>query len=205
MKKNKKDPIKHLIKADPILASAISQLSRPVWRVEKNYFLSLVETIINQQLSDKAGATITRRFMLLFPNKNLKPEMVVKIPDEKIRQAGISYQKISYIKDLAKQIIDQKLSLKEIHKFSDEEVITQLIQVRGIGRWTAEMFLMFSLGREDIFSFGDLGLRNAIQRLYKLKKLPTQKQAEKISSKWKPFRTWACRYLWKSLELEIID
>jgi len=106
------------------------------------------------------------------------------------------------VKDLAQRTKDGRLKIKILDKLSDEEVAKELIAVKGIGQWTADMFLMFSLGRDDVFSYGDQGLKNAIKKLYQLKSHPTLKQAEKISSKWKPYRSWACRYLWASLELE---
>lgn len=110
--------------------------------------------------------------------------------------------KASFIKDLARKIIDGTVDFKKMDAWSDEEVIEHLVRVKGIGRWTAEMFLMFSLRREDVFSYGDLGLRNAMQKIYKMKKHPTPRQAEKISEKWRPYRTLASRYLWASLEVE---
>ena len=195
------DPVKFLQKADPVLAEVIKRVPRPEWQPSGEHFLRLVKEIINQQLSDKASATITERFLKLFPDGVVKPKLVLKLSDEHIRQSGISYAKVSYIKDLASKTLAGKLDFEKIRKLSDAAVMEHLIQVKGIGRWTAEMFLMFSLGREDVFSYGDQGLKNAIKRLYRLKKHPTPRQAEKISSKWRPYRTWACRYLWASLDL----
>ncbi len=197
------DPVKYLSHIDPILAQVIKKTPRPKWYRGKNHFKELVESIISQQLSEKAGNTIISRFVLLFARHGFpSPSQVVVMPDEKIRTAGISFAKIKYIKDLASKVENKEIVFDHIHVMSDEEVITYLTRVKGIGRWTAEMFLMFSLGREDIFSYGDLGLINAIKKLYKLKELPAPKHTERISSIWKPYRTWACKYLWASLTLK---
>ena len=199
----KNDPIIYLKTVDPILATVIRLVPRPKWETYTDYFQALVESIISQQLSTKAGDTIVRRFIQLFGDGMFPtPRQVLQMDTEKIRAAGMSYAKIRYIKDLAERVENKKLYLHKINDMQDEEIIEHLIQVKGIGRWTAEMFLMFALRREDVFSYGDLGLRNAMQKLYKLRQHPTSKQAEKISAKWKPYRTWACRYLWKSLDIK---
>lgn len=197
------DPVIHLRTVDPILAVVIDRVERPQWNVYTDYFQALVESIISQQLSVKAGDTITKRFIQLFGDSTFpKAKDIIKMDTEKIRSAGISYAKIKYIKDLAEKIMSKAVKLDAINEMENEVIIEHLIQVKGIGRWTAEMFLMFALKREDVFSYGDLGLRNAMQKLYKMKKHPTLKQAEKISAKWRPYRTWACRYLWASLEFK---
>lgn len=116
-----------------------------------------------------------------------------------MRSVGLSGQKARYIQDLAQKVTNKELVLEKLNMLENEEIINELVKVKGVGRWTAEMFLMFALRREDIFSYGDLGLRKAIQKLYGLKKEPTQKQAEKIAKNWIPYRTYACRILWKSL------
>ena len=125
------------------------------------------------------------------------------MPTVKLRKCGLSGMKVNFIKDLSRKILDGTVDFRAMKKWSDEEVVEHLVQVKGIGRWTAEMFLMFSLGRDDIFSYGDLALRKAMQNLYKLKGNPTPAQAEKISAKWSPHRTLASRYLWASLAIEI--
>lgn len=190
----------YLSKKDPVLGEVIKKIGPLYIRIGGNYFTELLESIVSQQLSVKASDTIWKRFITLFPNGIITVEAVIDIEDQKIREAGISWQKISYIKDLAKKSIESGILFEQFEIMSEEEIITELIKVKGIGRWTAEMFLMFSMQRPDVFSYGDLGLRRAIQKLYFLKKEPTQKQAEKIAQKWRPHRTLACRYLWKSLE-----
>jgi DNA-3-methyladenine glycosylase II len=191
---------KYLSEKDPVLAEVIKKVPPFERSWGKNYFLDLCESIISQQLSIKAADTIWKRFLALFPDTPT-PEQVVQIDKEKMRGCGISYQKISYIKDLAEKTAASGILFEQFEIMTDEEIVTELVKVKGIGRWTAEMFLMFTMNRPDVFSYGDLGIRKAIQRLYNLKKEPSQKKAEQIAKKWKPYRTLACRYLWKSLDL----
>jgi DNA-3-methyladenine glycosylase II len=212
-----KKKILHLRKNDPILAAVIKKAARIIhtWDAvgkRKNHFKALVVSIMNQQISGKAADTIQKRFEALFagsaPNKKTSaskfptPEQVLEMSAAKMRKCGLSKMKVSYIKDLARKVLDGTVDFRAMKRWSDEEVIEHLVRVKGIGRWTAEMFLMFSLDRDDVFSYGDLGLRNAMQKLYKLRASPTAAQAEKISAAWKPYRSIASRYLWASLEIE---
>lgn len=142
------------------------------------------------------------RFLALFKGTFPAPKEILKIDEEKIRACGISYSKISYIKDLARHVEEKKIDLEKIEQMKNEEAILALTAVKGIGRWTAEMFLIFSLEREDVFSHGDLGLKNAIKQLYGLRKHPSPERARAISDKWKPYRSLASRYLWASLDNE---
>lgn len=193
---------KHLSKVDPKFGELIKVVNLSVQRKSRRtHFEALVEAIVSQQLSVKAADTIFFRFVALF-GKFPKPEQILKMKESKLREVGLSYQKISYIKDLATKVLSKDLKLNTLSRLDNEAVITELVKVKGIGRWTAEMFLMFSLLRPDVFSSGDLGLRNAIIKLYKLKKPPTEKQLERITKKWSPHRTTASRYLWKSLNNE---
>jgi DNA-3-methyladenine glycosylase II len=187
--------VAHFKRVDPILAS-VPVILEPIMPAT-DYFSDLCETIIQQQLSGAAGDTIWNRFLKLFPR--LTPANLLAKSDKDIRAVGISWSKVSYLKNLAKYA--KKFDLTELRTMPDKEIITQLTKIKGIGPWTAEMFLMFTLGREDVFSFGDLGLRNAIKKLYKFKKDPSRKQMEKIVRKWTPYRTHAARILWKSLEV----
>lgn len=192
---------KYLSKKDPILAKIIKQVP-PFERYKAgNYFEALTESIVSQQLSVKAADTIWKRFIALLPDSEVTAENVWEVSDQKIRDAGISWSKISYIKDLAKKTMESGILFEQFEIMSDEEIITELVKVKGIGRWTAEMFLMFAMERPDVFSYGDLGLRRAIQKWYRLDHEPTQEEAEKIAQKWQPYRTIASRYLWRSLEL----
>jgi DNA-3-methyladenine glycosylase II len=196
---------KHFKKNDAVLGKIVDVVVLSEWRKNGNYFVDLVESIVSQQLSVKAADTIWKRFLGLFPDERVDPETVVSLPEQRIRDAGISWQKISYIKDLAKKTLESGIVFEQFEIMTDEEIINELVKVRGIGRWTAEMFLMFSMGRQDIFSYGDLGLRRAMQNLYALRKEPSSQRATQIANKWKPFRTIACRYLWASLDQKIAE
>lgn len=193
--------IAHLKKSDPILKVIIEGVKLREVTVTRGPFKALVEAIVSQQLSIKAADTIFNRFVALTPGKKFPtPREIMKMPPAKMRKCGLSRMKVSFIKDLAKKTLDGTLNFKTINRLTDEEVVGHLTSVKGIGRWTAEMFLIFSLQRDDVFSYGDLGLRNALQRLYKMKKPPTPRQVEKITAKWKPYRSLASRYLWESLD-----
>lgn len=191
--------IKHL-KKDPKLAEIIFNVGACKIRTTKNRYESLVEAIITQQLSGSAAKSISERFRLLYSSRFPKPIDVIKTSDARLRKIGLSQMKVSYIKDLSKKISSKELQLNKMHGLSDEQVIEELIQVRGIGRWTAEMFLIFSLGRIDILPVGDLGLKKGIKKLHSLKELPTEDKMKKIAEKWRPYRTVATWYLWKSLK-----
>lgn len=177
----------------------IKKYDLPKWENKSDLFQDLIESIINQQLSGKAAATIFNRFKLLFGGKFPSPKQIMKVQDEKIRSCGISYQKIKYIKGLCKAIIDKDLDVENLSKLEDEEVIIELTKLRGIGRWTAEMILIFSLRRPDVFSSGDLGLRTAVSRIYKINK-DDRNAMELLAKKWSPYRSLASWYLWRSLE-----
>jgi DNA-3-methyladenine glycosylase II len=197
-----RNPHNFLIKTDPVLGAVIKRLGIiEQHKRSTNHFRALVESIVSQQLSVKASDTIFKRFLKLFPGRGFPtPAMVLKMPSHKMRACGLSNSKVSFIKDLAEKIYRKELNLRQLQKWENEEVILHLTQVKGIGRWTAEMFLMFSLQRPDVFSHGDLGLRNAVKKLYGFKKLPSPKQIEKIVQKWSPHKTLASRYLWRSLD-----
>ncbi len=201
MATSRRKKIAHLKKSDPRLRVIIEGITLREIADTRGYFEALVESIVSQQLSIKAADTIFKRFVALTPGRKFPiPREVLKMSVPKMRKVGLSRMKVSFIKDLAKKILDGSLDLKHVDTMSDEEVIEHLVAVKGIGRWTAEMFLIFCLRRDDIFSYGDLGLRNAIQRIYKMKKTPTPAQAEKITAKWKPYRSLGSRYLWASLD-----
>lgn len=196
-----KEHIAHLKKQDPVLRAIIGRINLPEQKPRPDRFRALVRAIIGQQLSGKAARAIMKRFEALFAGKKFPgPKDILAMPSSKMRNAGLSNMKASYLKDLSRKTLDGSVNLKTIHALGDEDIIAHLVQVKGIGRWTAEMFLMFSLNREDVFSYGDLGLRNAMKAAYKLRAHPSRRTAEKIASKWKPYRTLASRYLWASLE-----
>lgn len=192
-----KKVIAHFHSVDPLLASVIPLIKPFRLEISDDPFSDLVESIICQQLSDKAGATIFARFQTLFPNKKISARAILKLPDKNIRAVGPSWSKVSYIKNVAKA----GLNFQALQSLDDTQIIQELTKIKGIGPWTAEMFLMFSLGRPDVFSFGDLGLRRAIRKLYNLRKEPKRKRLVQISKKWSPYRSYAARILWRSLEL----
>ncbi len=193
--------IKHFKKVDPVLYEIALKIKIEEHEKPQDYFIDLVESIVSQQLSIKAADTIFGRLEKLFKNERINPEELLKIPDQKIRDAGISFSKIKYIKGIAQAIIDKQLDLKKLNELNDEEAIGELIKLKGVGQWTAEMFLMFTLGRLDVFSTGDLGLQNAIIKLYKLSNKPSKEKLLEISQRWSPHRTIASRILWKSLDI----
>lgn len=189
-------PVNHLRK-DRKLAKVIDLVGEFNLSLTKNPYESLVEAIITQQLSAKAADSISAKFREIY-GRFPKPADVIETSDAKLRKAGLSYMKVSYIKDLSKKVESKELRLAYMKNLSDEEVIVQLMQVKGIGRWTAEMFLIFSLGRLDVLPVGDLGLRKGIKNLYSLEELPEKEQIESIAEKWRPYRSVATWYLWRS-------
>ncbi len=190
-----------LKKSDPVIGALFGKVKTSIVRPHTRYFESLVGAIISQQLSGKAAETIGKRFKALFPKiKFPSPAEVLAKSDEELRAVGISGSKASYIKNIARAMEDGSLNFRRIKKMTDEEIITMLTAIKGIGRWTAEMFLIFSLGRPDVFSFGDLGLRNAVKKLYGLRQDPTIQKLKALSAKWQPHRTAASLHLWASLD-----
>lgn len=188
-----------LLKKDPILEKIIRRAGKYQIKSKNNYFASLIEAIISQQLGGSAADAILGRFKKLYP-RFPKPADILKTRDSKLRSVGLSKMKISYIKDLSKKIEDGEIRIRSLSKLSDEKIIEELTKVKGIGRWTAEMFLIFSCKRLDVWPSGDLGLRKGIQMAFSLPDLPEPKQVEEIGVRWKPYRSVATWYLWKSLE-----
>ncbi len=198
-----KQAIQHLTQVDPILAQYLHLVTYAPKKKKKSaqeLFSDLCDTIISQQLSGKAAATIFARFQKLFDNSHITAKKLLELPDEQIRESGCSWAKVRSLKDLARKVDSGVVDLTHLQNRSDEEVKMTLIQIKGIGPWSAEMFLMFALEREDIFSYGDLGLKKGLMKVYGMKKEPTQKQIAAIISKWSPYRTFASRTLWKCLE-----
>lgn len=164
------------------------------------HFVALVQAITSQQLSVKAASTIYRRVAALFPLGTPDPEGLAQIPDDLLRGAGLSRQKIAYIRDLAARVLDGRLALEALTDMDDESAIVAITQVKGLGRWSAEMFLMFRLHRPDVLPVDDLGIVNAFQRNYRLRKRPTAERMRKLAEPWRPYRSIGCWYLWRSLE-----
>ena len=195
---NQQDGVGFLRK-DPILGKIIDNVGDYSLKRRNHHFAVLVESIISQQLATKAAEAIFRRFTKLYP-KFPTATQILATRRSKLRKTGISGMKIDYLKDLARNIEDGKLKIKSLPKMSDEQVIEQLTQIKGIGRWTAEMFLIFSLGRQDVLPVHDLGLRKGVQFAFSLPQLPKPKEVEKFGERWKPYRSIATWYLWKSLQ-----
>ena len=169
-------------------------------RLHKNIPLRLMASIMSQQLSTKVAQVIYRRFLELYNSKEPKPQQVLETPFEKLRGIGLSNAKVSYVQSVAQFCIEHKITDKKLLKMSNEEIIELLTQIKGVGRWTVEMLLMFTLGREDVFAPDDLGIQQAMIKNYKLDESNKKALREKmirISEKWKPYRTYACLHLWK--------
>ena len=167
-------------------------------------FRALVHAIVSQQLSTKAARTICARVDALFDGGMPTPAGVGAISDEQLRACGLSSQKLRYIRDLGTRVLDGSLPLDHIETLTDDEVVAALTAVKGIGRWTAEMFLIFRLHRPDVLPVGDLGIINAVRRAYRLRKAPTPARLTTIGEPWRPYRSIACWYLWASLDNEPI-
>jgi DNA-3-methyladenine glycosylase II len=187
-----------LLKKDKRFAPLIKLHGKPDLARGKNLFQALVRSIVYQQLSGKAAATIYRRFTELFPGKKFpKPEDVLKVPFEKLRSVGLSGQKVTYIQDLALKFTDGTIKHKTLHTMSTEEVTKHLTQVKGVGVWTVHMLQIFTLGRLDVLPVGDLGIRKGFQVVYKLKALPSQSEMEELAKAWRAYASVASWYLWR--------
>ena len=193
-----------LLRRDPVLADIIRRHGPcGLAAAQRNdHFTALVRAIVGQQLSTKAAATIFARVIALMPGGIPTPVAVAALDDERLRAVGLSRQKTLYLRDLCDKISTGALDLVRIEHLHDEDVIAALTQVKGIGRWSAEMFLMFRLHRPDVLPVGDLGIVNAIRRAYGMRKTPTPDRIRKIGDAWKPYRSVACWYLWQSLDNE---
>ena len=192
--------IKYLSQSDPRLGEVIGTVGKYSIKLRKDPFQSLVESIIYQQLAGSAASIIYGRFIKYYNNSPPLPEQILSTPDAILKSfIGLSNKKIEYIKDLSARITDRKLDLVKLCEKTDEEIIAQLIQVKGIGRWTAEMFLIFCLGRLDVLPVTDLGIRKAMQKIYALPDLAKPSEMLAISQPWRPYRSVATWYLWKSV------
>lgn len=186
------------LKRDARMAALIRRHSKPAFERGRDPFQSLCRAIVGQQLSVKAAATIHSRFAKLY--KKVTPKAVAKTSVAKFRSVGVSNQKASYLLDLARKFTDGTVDPKHFHEMTDEAIRAHLVAVKGIGRWTADMFLMFTLHRPDVLPTGDLGIQKGMQNLFRLKSLPTPERMERLAEAWRPYRTVACRYLWDSLD-----
>lgn len=195
--------VAHLQNVDPVMAEVISKVGpyNLALRTAGTHFDALVRSIVYQQLSGKAAATIHGRVLQLFdPNAPL-PAQIIATDHETLRRAGLSNQKASYIRNLAEHSLNGSLPIESLHELTDDEIIAALIQVKGIGRWSAQMFLMFRLGRPNVLPDLDLGVQKGIQTAYRMKKLPSPKKVLEVGAKWTPYRSMASWYMWRVLEM----
>ena len=195
--------VTHLKKSDPVLRSIIERVGPCRMEFGPPEFSSLAEAIIYQQLNGRAALTIFKRFAALAGDP-LTPEGILKLTDAQMRSVGLSKQKSAYLKDLAAKTHDGSLDFARLAHASDEDVIEHLTQVKGIGVWTAHMFLMLSLRRPNVLPTGDYGVQVAVKKHYKKRKLPKPKDMAKIAKCWEPYRSVACWYLWRSLDIKTV-
>ena len=191
--------ISHLKQSDPVLAAIIDAVGPFTFNYCAPGFSTLVRSIVNQQLSGKAAATILQRLIDACGGE-LSPDRILKLRIPRMRVCGLSKQKLAYIRDLARLTRDGKLDFTSLPAKTDDEVVATLTQVKGIGEWTAQIFLMFALKRENVLPTGDLGIQNAIQRAYKKRRKVTPKHVAKMGKAWHPYRSVASWYLWRSLD-----
>ena len=193
------DALQYLCKADSNLEKIIKVVGKYSIKIRNDPFQSLIESIIYQQLAGKAANAIYNRFINYYDNKEITPARILNSSNDNLKKVGLSNRKIDYLKDLASHIYDGRINLEELPKMNDEEIINKLVNVKGIGRWTSEMFLIFSLGRQDVLPVTDLGVRKAIQKVFSLSELPKPHTMIEIAEPWRPYRSIATWYLWKSL------
>jgi 3-methyladenine DNA glycosylase/8-oxoguanine DNA glycosylase len=196
--------VSHLRRVDPVMAGIIERVGPCRFRVSDGgtHFDAITRSIVYQQLSGSAAATIHSRLIALYDGAAPEPALLLAMSDDALRGAGLSRQKISYLRDLAERAESGDIPLETIHELDDEAVIDALTRIRGVGRWTAQMFLMFRLGRLDVLPELDLGVRKAIQIAYRTRGLPTTERVHRIGKCWAPYRTIASWYLWASIDMK---
>ncbi len=182
------------MRRDPILRAAIVRIGpcRMADRQRQDHLTALIAAVVNQQLSGRAAATIFARLLALFPDRKPSSAAISALDDDSLRKAGLSAQKVGYLRDLCSHLSEGRLRLDELDTLSDEDVVTRLTMVKGLGRWSAEMFLMFRLLRPDVLPVGDLGINKAVQQLYGLRTLPRAERLVRIGESWRPYRSVAC-------------
>ncbi|QQG40123.1 MAG: DNA-3-methyladenine glycosylase 2 family protein [Candidatus Aenigmatarchaeota archaeon] len=202
--KNVRKGVSYLKRTDPRLARVIARSkTRPSLSRRNKPFASLVQSIMYQQLAGAAAAAIHKRLLALYDGKEPTPRQVLKTHSRTLRyRCGMSWKKAEFLKDLSRKVLDGTVEIHELDHLPDDKIIEELTQVKGIGRWSAEMFLMFNLGRLDVFPVDDLGIRNGMTRLYKLRGRVTNERLERIAERWRPYRSLACWYVWTYKEGE---
>lgn len=192
--------LRHLRANDPVMSELIEEIGPFTLRLERNRFRVLLRSIVSQQISTSAARSIRLRLEKLIAPARVTPARIAQLGEQQLRSAGLSKQKSAYIMDLASKVKRGEVRLRTVGRMDDEQVIAELIQVKGIGRWTAQMFLIFSLGRPDVLPHDDLGIRAAIRDLYRLDQLPDKATCEAIAKPWRPYTSIASWYCWRSLE-----
>ncbi|WP_321477915.1 DNA-3-methyladenine glycosylase [uncultured Paludibaculum sp.] len=192
--------VDHLTSADPKLATWIERVGPCQIAFHPPEFSTLARSVVFQQLSGKAAATIYKRLEAALGPKGVRPEGILTLEPEQMRPLGLSGQKAKYLRSLAEKTLDGTINFAQLPSMPDEEVIAHLTSAKGVGVWTAQMFLMFALQRPDVLPLGDLGIRNAMQRLYRLRTPPKPERMVKIARPWRPYTTYACWYLWRGLD-----
>ena len=194
--------VTHLKRVDPVMKALVERVGPCRFKTSEQltHFHAVARSIVYQQLSGKAASTIFSRFAALFDGEAPTAPALAHLSDDAVRQTGISRQKLGYLRDLAAGVLERQLPIDDLHEFPDDEVIRHLTAVKGVGTWTAQMFLMFRLGRPDVLPTLDLGIQKAIQKAYRLRKLPRPDRVLAIGEKWSPHRTIACWYLWRSID-----
>lgn len=197
--------VRHLKKNDPVMAEVIKKMGPfKGWPASVGtHFDAVARSIVFQQLSGKAAGTIHGRFHGLYGGRPPSPSELAETSDEKLRSVGLSRQKSAYLKDLGARVASGEVPIETLHELTDDEIVAALTQVKGIGRWTAQMFMMFRLGRPDVLPDLDLGIQKGIQRAYHLRKLPSPDRVKKIGAKWAPYRTVASWYLWRYVDTPV--
>ena len=194
--------IQHLKSVDPVMGNLIDRAGPFTLKLDRNRFGMLVLSILSQQISTKAARSIRLRLDQLLDPLPISAQAIHQRSDDELRSVGLSRQKVTYLKDLSARVLDARLQLDRIGRLADEDVIEHLVQVKGIGRWTAQMFLIFSLGRLDVFPHDDLIVRSSIKELYGLEELPTRQQSHAIAAPWKPFSSIASWYCWRLIDVK---
>lgn len=196
--------VTHLIENDSRLAVVIKKAGACRLKPHKNYYLSFVEAIVGQQLSMKAADKIFGRFMDYFDN-DPQPEKIIAAPDQTMRDFGLSWAKVAYVKDIAAKILSDEVHFRGLAARTDEDIISEFIKIKGVGVWTVQMFLIFTLGRLNVLPVGDLGIKKGIMKVYNLKKLPDEKKIIALArkNKWSPYNSIASWYIWRSLDMEL--
>ncbi len=188
---------RHLMRSDPVMRDIVKRVGRFGLEIRGQPYEALLRSILYQQLAGAAAHAIERRLLALFDDRLPKPHELVATPDDALRSAGISRQKASYLRSVAEHFASGELSNRELHRDPDETVIAKVTRIKGIGHWTADMLLLFCLGRPDVLPVGDLGVRNSMMSAYGLDELPSEETMARIAEAWRPYRSAATWYLWR--------